>query len=338
MANKLTISEVLRGCDVGRMQSVGYMQVIPLISELEDTRFSVPSELEIGTRGYGSMEFSNPTPEIAIVPCHAGVVTKQLAQDHAMSHVGILKARETKTFNTAMCIQQTQGGLISKMKHRLLILPFQVREDALDVRKQSSHGKLWTSLSTLNEKTGIRGGGGHLVRFLEKFEKQLDQFVAEFECVPRQVGAIVLIDGEVVGVERAPSHKYWKDIWPSMIRECYGSIAIQTALDKGEAKPPATRIPLKAKINSLDDLVSALDQVEKDEDEKTKKVVREMISDEFEAEKEEVVAGLTALTLRHKQFVGQVIKDDERIVYGSFVATKKWAKNASWYKATAFKL
>lgn len=338
MAKNLTISEVLRGCEVGRMQSVGYMQVIPLISELEDPRFAVPSDLEIGTTSYGTMEFTNPTPDIAIVPCHAGYVTKRAAQDHAMAHAGLLKSRETKRYNTAMCIQQTQGGLIPKERHKLLILPFQVREDALEHRNENSHSKLWNSLTTLNEKTGVSGGGGHLVRFLDKFQRQLDQFVAEFECVPRQVGAIVLVDGEIAGIERAPSHRFWKDVWPALIRDCYGSLAMQVGLEKGEPQPPSTRVPLRAKIASLDDLEKALGEAEEEEDKRTKKLVRDLVDDEFQMEKEESVAGLNILTLRHKQFLGQVIKDDERIVYGSFIACKKWVKNAAWYRAPAFRI
>ena len=41
---------------------------------------------------------------------------------------------------------------------------------------------------------------------------ELDEFVAEFECVPRQIGAIILVDDQVVGVERAPSHAYWQSV------------------------------------------------------------------------------------------------------------------------------
>lgn len=337
MAN-VTISEVLRGCEAGKIQSVGYMQVIPLLSELEDNRFAMPTDLEVGTSGYGVMEFTNPNAEIAIVPCHAAYVVKQAAQDHAMAHVGLVKGKSTHRFDTAMCIQQTQGGLITKGKQRLFILPFQVREDALAVRKTKSHGKLWNSLAHMSERTGATAAGAHLVRFLEHFGKQLDQFVAEFECVPGQVGAIILIDGEVVGVERAPSSRYWKAVWPALIRECYGSLAVQVAREKGEPKPPCTRTPLPAKVTSLDDLEKALEKVEKEEEDKTKDIVRKLVDDPFEVEKDDAEMGLNILTLKHKQFIGQIVKDDDRIVYGSFVASKKWIKNASWYKAPAFKI
>ena len=43
---RLDISEILRGCDVGRMQSVGIMQVLPLVSDLEDARVVAPMSVK----------------------------------------------------------------------------------------------------------------------------------------------------------------------------------------------------------------------------------------------------------------------------------------------------
>ena len=87
---QITISEILKGTTAGRMQSVGYMQVIPLISQIEDDRFVSPLEAEVSTRGYGSMVFNNPLNKVLIVPLHAGYVVKQAAQDHAMSQAGVI--------------------------------------------------------------------------------------------------------------------------------------------------------------------------------------------------------------------------------------------------------
>ena len=222
--SQITISEILKGTTAGRMQSVGYMQVIPLISQIEDDRFVSPLETEVSTKGYGSMVFSNPINKVLIVPLHAGYVVKRAAQDHAMSSVGVIGRKRKRTYNTAMCIQQTQGGYIPSGKHKMLILPFSLRESALKVRKKVSYDKLWREISQFNIKMGARKGA-HLEFFLDKFKSELDQFIAEFEPVPNQVGAIILIDGEVVGIEKAPSVSYWLGIWPALIRECYGSLA-----------------------------------------------------------------------------------------------------------------
>ena len=107
-----------------------------------------------------------------------------------------------------MCVQQSQGGLIQRGAYRMLILPYALRERALEVRKNKNYNKLWDAISAFNQEMGV-SGEGNLVFFLKHFQKELDEFVAEFECVPRQIGAIILVDDQVVGVERAPSHAYW---------------------------------------------------------------------------------------------------------------------------------
>ncbi len=58
----IRVADVLHGCTPGRIQSVGYMQVIPLVSELSDDRFVSPvdGEAEVFTAGYGSLGFRNP--------------------------------------------------------------------------------------------------------------------------------------------------------------------------------------------------------------------------------------------------------------------------------------
>lgn len=70
------------------------------------------------------------------------------------------------------------------------------------MRKEQSYNKLWDSISAFNREMGVQVAG-HLEFFLKHFCKELDEFVAEFECVPRQIGAIILVDDQVVGVERS---------------------------------------------------------------------------------------------------------------------------------------
>ena len=211
----IRVADVLHGCTPGRIQSVGYMQVIPLVSDLSDNRFVSPVEAEadVFTTSYGTLGFRNPSDCLLIVPCHAGYVVKQAAQDHAMAHAGVVRATGERSFNTAMCIQQSQGGFIQRGSYRMLILPYALREAALAVRKEKSYNKLWDAISVFNREMGVQAAG-HLEFFLKHFRKELDEFVAEFECVPSQIGAIILVDDQVVGVERAPSHAYWQSVWP----------------------------------------------------------------------------------------------------------------------------
>lgn len=334
----IRLADVLHGCTPGRIQSVGYMQVIPLVSDLSDNRFVSPVEgkADVFTSDYGTLGFRNPDDCVMIVPCHAGYVVKHAAQDHAMAHAGVIKSAGERKFNTAMCVQQSQGGLIQRGEYRMLILPHALRELALMVRKTKSYNKLWDAIALFNQEMGVLGHG-HLEYFLKHFRKELDEFVAEFECVPQQIGAIILIDDQVVGVERAPSHAYWQSVWPCLIRECYGSLAIRTAQLKGErVEVPASRMPLPDNIGSLDELESVIAEIACQEDERAKTTVRELLDEQLALTHDESTAGLSIETVQRGRFTGQVIRDGERIVYASLPTTRKWLADNEWQTAQPF--
>ena len=333
----IRVADVLHGCTPGRIQSVGYMQVIPLVSDLSDNRFVSPVEAEadVFTTSYGTLGFRNPSDCLLIVPCHAGYVVKQAAQDHAMAHAGVVCSAGERSFNTAMCIQQSQGGFIQRGSYRMLILPYALRERALEVRKEKSYNKLWDAISVFNREMGVQAAG-HLEFFLKHFRKELDEFVAEFECVPGQIGAIILVDDQVVGVERAPSHAYWQSVWPCLIRECYGSLAIRVAQLKGERpEAPVSRTPVP-EVSSLDELESVIAEIARQEDERAKATVRELLDEQLTLTRDESTAGLSIETVQPGRFTGQVIRDGDRIVYASLPATQKWLSDNKWQTAQPF--
>ncbi|TET36957.1 MAG: hypothetical protein E3J72_07185 [Planctomycetota bacterium] len=77
-----TLSEVLKGVTPGRIQSVGYIQVIPLLRDMVDDRFVEPEEAIVSTTGYGSMDFENPSDKkVLIIPLHAGYVVNLTAEN-----------------------------------------------------------------------------------------------------------------------------------------------------------------------------------------------------------------------------------------------------------------
>jgi hypothetical protein len=291
----------------------------------------------MSTNDYGTMNFDNPTDKVLLVPCHAGYVTAQKAQDHAMAHTGMVGKKSKKRFNTAMCIQQRQGGYISPDQHKMMILPHSLREAALAKRNKNEYSKLWGDISKFNRGLGLNMTNGHLEYFLREFEKELDEFVAEFECVSEQCGAIVLVNGFVVGIERAPNPKFWRDVWTPMIRECYGSLAIQAGRDTSVKSVLKTRVPLSGSFGSLDDLESALDETEEKQTEKVREIIRGLLDDSFSRSVESgSVNKYVISTVKNDQFAGQVVQDNTKICYASLFTTKEWAKSAPWRKASRF--
>ncbi|NUS53776.1 MAG: hypothetical protein HOV66_02780 [Streptomycetaceae bacterium] len=222
-----TVADLLAETRTGRAQSVGRMQVLPLLAgdgpcaDLGD-----PGELAITTSAYGTLDFRNDTATAVLVPCHLAVVVRQAAQDHAMPRAVVVRPGEGLVYPHAMCVQETQGGLIRGGRHRLAILPPPLREAAADLPVRPEFDRLWPAVRAFNHSAGLPTTG-NLVAFLRRFATELDRFVAEFECVAEQVGAIVLIDGEVAGIERAPSPAYWRTLWEPLIRFCYGAEAVR---------------------------------------------------------------------------------------------------------------
>jgi len=270
----LTVEQILAGTTLGRSQTVGHMEVIPIIPDssgsVDDT--FAPPDITAATQGYGNVRMTNDEDRPTIAPTGAGWVTPQAAQDHAIASAEFIPAKKTVAVDTAMCIQASQGGYIKDAKE-FLILPATLRTAAIAQRTVKSYGKLWPTIDSFNKGLGVQDHGGHLVYFLKHFAKQLDEFVAEFELVPDQIGALVLVGGKVVGIERAPNPAFWSSVWTPLVRVCYGAVALQARKAIGDV--PVGRSRLAVTDKSLAGIAAALSAVKASSAEATRLAVAE---------------------------------------------------------------
>ena len=273
----ITLNDILEGTSTDQMQSVGQMQVIPIINEGTDDDYFSPPDVTMGTSDYGSVNLENDSDRPTIVPPGAGWVTEENAQNHAIGGGALVPAGQKRHIDTAMCIQASQCGYIETKKHPMLVLPVALRDKALRIKDEHNFSKLWDDISTFNDSYNL-SSRGHLEYFLTHFKDELDQFVAEFELVPRQIGAIILVGGRVVGIERAPSQEFWRKIWDPLIRVCYGSMAIKAAMDT--QAPPRTRSPLTLGrgAKTLGNLKTALMKAVESQAKLTEKIIRDVNS------------------------------------------------------------
>lgn len=332
---RVKVGELLRGCTPGVVQTVGYMTVVPLTSDVQYDKFTSPDDARISTQGYGNLYIKNLGQKPLLMPSGATYIVSEKAQNHAIPHLGIVAAKTLKSFPTAMCVQESQGGYITEGAHTLTILPVALRERGHAARKEQSYGRLWPAIAAFNAQAGLTTTRGHLEKFYEKFASELDQFVAEFEPIENQVGAIVLINGKVAGVERCPSAAYFRSVWRALVRECYGSMAVVEA-KKGAPAVPKTRVPLR-KVKSLADLSAALGEAEDGERKKVAALVNNIAGLELARTIDErgelTVDGLGGGA---DPFVGQSVRDGSQVVYASIVAAEKWAQKEDWLFAAPF--
>ncbi|NJL13223.1 MAG: hypothetical protein HC913_09640 [Microscillaceae bacterium] len=235
-----------------------------------------------------------------------------------------------------MCIQQSQPGFIKSGKYTFIILPFSLREAALSAREEKNYAKLWEPIALFNAGLGLPKQG-HLEYFYRQFEKELNQFVAEFECVPHQVGAIVLINGQVVGIERTPSPTYWHSVWEPLIRACYGALAIEFAQKNRNIQKNALREPLRGTITHIEDLNQALQRAEAAEAEKVREIVRGLLDKPIQMKETNTKEDIKTYQLDAEGFTGQMAQD-AGIVYASIFARRQSLCEQIWNSQFEFEI
>lgn len=329
----MKLQEILEGKKAGKMQKVGIMQIIPLFYQSEDLinwGIATPGQsLKMGTSHYGSMDFENTDAEkLTIIPSHYGVITKQAAQDHAMAKTGLVPPQSTVRYDDAFCIEQTQGGHIQSGQYDFLVLPYTLRTKALAKKGIQDYSRLWSDITAFNQETGInRGSGGHLTYFFDKYKDELGEFIAQFENLPNQIGAVILIDGRVVGVEVAPNPDYWADVWQPLIRSCYGSETVRRLIKEKDKLSTKNKISDSAitQAPSLDELEEAVIKFEANEKSKAESIISAIMEQNLKTKVDH--GGVRAnnkkydvLDVHNSSYAGQIVKEDDFVVYASIVA------------------
>jgi len=313
----------LTGYGFGQPQSSGAMTMLPLFSSDSHDQFVPPlSGLKLSkVEGYGNVELYNPSDSgIAIVPLHIGYIQDQ-AQNHALCRTAFISAGQKLMFRDACCVQESQGGYLEGREQWFFILPLPLRENALALRGTEGYSKLWSDISILNNQFGYQDRG-HLEQIIGGQRSYLTQYQNRFELLPRQTGALFFDREKLIGVEIAPNPDYFKELWMGLLCFCYGVEAMYQERHLSVENSAQT----KFSAASLDQLKVQLQERRK---EKLKDIAEMLIytSDEnFQMEEEERFLSLRLYTITGERFVGQIVKDGERLVYASVFAKGRYLR------------
>ena len=340
---KTTVREILKGTKLGKLQTVGMMQVLPLIGEIQFDKFASPLKNSMfSTNEYGSMNWKNLTSKVIIVPTHTSYMIKEQGQDHALPASGIISKNSSRNYNTAACIQETCGGHISPSDYDFSILPFSIREPAIRKRNETKYGKLWSDIKIFNNATQITEHSAHLEYFFDKFKEELNEFVAEFENITFQVGAIIFINGIIAGIERTPNSNYWNDIWRPLIRGCYGSCVIENIQQKRKLDTNSIermRVPLDlTKIESISDLEKQFKITQKKQKSNVIDIIKEYLDESLSETIDEIKGNLNRNNLENSNFIGQAVREEEAYVYASLISKKSSLNSLKWKAAEKFEI
>jgi len=308
----------------GRPQQAGPLTVLPLFGPEGNAKFTPPlSGIKLaGVRGYGNVELHNPaTSGVAILPLHMGYIQDQ-AQNHALCGSAFLGAGQKRLFEDACCVQQAQGGYLESKEQWFFILPLHLREEALRLRGQKNYGKLWPEISKLNQRLGLEARG-HLEQVICRQRPLLTQYQTRVELLNGQTGALFFVGDRLAGVELAPSAAYFREVWTPLVCFCYGVAAMELESHAQE------RAVLPFVANSLRELRQQLVASRQARFQQVHDWLQRTPADQFDRQEEENYLGLRLYTASGKNFVGQFVEDEGRLVYASVAARSKYLAGVS---------
>lgn len=310
---------------LGRPQQSGPLTVLPLFGPDANGKYTPPlSGIKLGgVRGYGNVELHNPGSRgVAILPLHMGYIQDQ-AQNHALCGSAFLGAGQKRLFEDACCVQQAQGGYLESKEQWFFILPLHLREEALRLRGQKNFGKLWPEISKLNQRLGLEARG-HLEQVICRQRPLLTQYQTRVELLNGQTGALFFVGDRLAGVEIAPSAAYFREVWTPLVCFCYGVAAMEL---EGHA-PEQPVLPFAAgNLRELRQQLVASRQVRL---QRVHDWLHRTPADHFDRQEEESYLGLRLYTATGKNYVGQFVEDEGRLVYASVTARPRYLEGICW--------
>lgn len=346
--NTRDFTELLKGCRPVKdrdgniiVQSILNMQVVCLTTDKEyslDERFANPlTAVQAGNSSYGQISFTNKENKEVILPTQMAVMTKQSAQNHGMTKAGYVEKYGNVTYHDAGCVQGGQTGHF-RGTQEFRMLPVTMREMVFDtVGQPSSYGRIYPAIQKLGIDTQSNAGN-YLNVYFEKYDKKLEQFIAHFERPRNLIGIIVLVDGEIVAIDKFPSFTYAEQVWDMMIRDCYGSLAIISELKKKSVMSTFTEtyndLKKSHQENIVDLLEKALKKTKKSMTDSVQEKIQELLNLTFDAtldaEGNPSAASKApkSYMLKTEGYVGQVITENEFNHMVSVVKRERFDPNA----------
>lgn len=318
------VTELLKGCRPIKdtngkivVQSILNMELVCLTcdDEFSIDRFENPFNANASNSTYGEITLKNNSSNPMIVPTQIAAITKQRAQNHGMVKAGYVPSNTSHRFNDAGCVEGSQGGTYSDVTGKeLRLIPVSMREMLYaKVGETSGHGNIYPAIEELGRETKSNAGT-YLNKYFEKYDEKLETFIAHFERPEKLIGTIVLIDGEIVAIDKFPSFRYAEQVWDVLIRDCYGALAIisesrnEVSLKSFTNTLSATR--RKANESVIDQLARALNKMEDNNSFSINERLEDLLTLEFESELDpDSDRTYKSKMLKDEGYLGQVISE-----------------------------
>lgn len=123
-------------------------------------------------------------------------------------------------------------------------------------RRRSDQGKVWDEISRKSSRHGVKSPTSEMREVFRSRSRDLDEYVAAFPAVERQVGVLFALGSEVRGVELFDCEATLRELLPKIVRSW--------ALDAVELRSEADDVPSEEAAKGFIGDVGGASVVEKD--------------------------------------------------------------------------
>lgn len=83
---------------------------------------------------------------------------------------------------------------------------------------RSDQGAVWDAIDEMSEEAGVSSSTGAMKDVFESKIKELDEYMKAFKCTTDQKGILVLLNGEVVGLDLISRESAYKILHPKLVK------------------------------------------------------------------------------------------------------------------------
>jgi hypothetical protein len=96
----------------------------------------------------------------------------------------------------------------------------------------SDQGAIWEDIQAMSIDAGVHSATGAMRDVFEGKKDDLEEYIKAFPCLPHQKGILVLVGGEMAGLDILSRELAFKIIFPKLVK----SYAMDAVLEKGKKK------------------------------------------------------------------------------------------------------
>lgn len=310
----MKVSDVFSELKFQPPMSAGNMMVVPITSRKPLDSMSGEMVLQVtGDDDYSRLTIKNLDDKPTIVPSGMRFYANK-GQDRVVKKTSIVDAESEDELYVG-CIEPSEANHMARGTDNYSFIPAQLRISTIQKQDSGSYEAIWDDIKKYLADAGVSGNA--MKNFYNTFDKELEEFVAQFEPVKDQVGAAVFINNQLAGIEIYPNHGAWLKVWRHLIRDSYGADAIKLIQKKAVVSlRPLVKVDA---VNDIEDLEKEVARVKTEYSNFVMEKLNGVLGMELLASEPSIANEYSVYTVKSDGFIGHLVRNNNKVAFFSLL-------------------